>query len=44
VSHAEKLDLLPELARRLDGALRDVTVRDVESIELAPAEEGPDGR
>jgi ABC-2 type transport system ATP-binding protein len=45
VSHAEKLALLPELARRLDGALRDVTVRDVESIELAPGAEGdPDGR
>jgi ABC-2 type transport system ATP-binding protein len=38
VGHAEKLALLPELAIELRGALRDVNVRDLESLEIDASE------
>lgn len=34
VTHAEKLDLLSELGRELGGQLRDLNVRDLESLDL----------
>ncbi|MBM4335295.1 MAG: ABC transporter ATP-binding protein [Deltaproteobacteria bacterium] len=47
-STQEKLALLPELARALDGAIRDFSVRELDSLELAARSaaraENPDGR
>lgn len=47
-STQEKLSLLPELFRALDGALCDVSVRELDSLELAarnaPRAENPHGR
>jgi ABC-type multidrug transport system ATPase subunit len=42
VDHAEKMKLLPELARELGPRLRNVSARDVEGLELAPG--GGDAR
>jgi ABC-type multidrug transport system ATPase subunit len=42
--HAEKLKLLPEISRELGPALRNLSARDLEGIDLAGAPPGPGGK